>query len=223
MKTSLLFLAGLVAIAAQLSFVPASAATEMIPVDVSADAPDTVSLSLPGFNEDLGTLTGITFSIVVNDTSDLVVTDASGSAQTFTDGETTTTFKLVGPDNLTVLSHTFVSSLASDTVPSGVTRTYPLTDTAYMSPSTALADLSAYEVVGTKDIPFALSLSALYSGTPEADNVLFFSGSSEISGQGSIQYLYTPFSVPEPSTWALLLGGLALLAPRRRQRDTLSR
>jgi len=151
-----------------------------------------------------------------------VVSDGSKEAQAFTDGVSTDTLKITGPDNTTLLSHIYVSTPVSDVLPGGGTRSYAPTEISYMTAPGPLTDLLAYEVVGTKDLPFAVGLSAVYSGIPDSlDSELTFNGASSISGGIFIDYTYTPLSVPEPATWTLLLAGLGVLALWRRQRATL--
>lgn len=163
----------------------------------------TESLSLEGFNTNLGTLTAVELNLDLNTSSAVEIFDPSAMSESFSNASTESTVNLSGPDDLTLISQSFGAIVATGTAKPGLT-TEPATLGTY-DISVTPTNLAAYEVNGIQNLNFTISDPNETLGGTSPQNDLFFSGRDNLNGTVDIQYVY---SVPEPSTWAMMLIGL---------------
>ncbi len=180
----------------------------------SSTLTDSDSFSLAAFNPDMGTLTGVTLTLNLDSTATVEGINVSGGAASFT-GSVTFGTTLTGPDG-TTLTATTVSGVLSGTAETGALSITPLSGPEVeqtVSASVPLGNLSSY--VGTTPVNFTLLAPSgagfTSSGSQLSGSGLFAIGGTGAVNGGSVTVDYT-YSAPEPSTWALLFGGLGLLA-----------
>jgi hypothetical protein len=195
----------------------ASAATETLDFDLTPTAFSSLAsgdISISSFNTNLGILTGI----AINGTQDISVSsevlNVSGSPQSFLDSSAEFSPTLTGPDGSTLLfSYPTITATQSSggTVNPGTTV---VATTSYTQPLTltlAPTDFTSFETAGSQTLSLTLlSGDGTYSGSPGFP--LFYGGDGSATLNGSITYTFTPVAVPEPATWAMMLGGLGMLA-----------
>ncbi len=183
---------------------------------------DTVHLGM--FDSTLGTLTSINFQLdgTVNgfgraeslDTGSSDVTLALGSVLTLhrPDGST---LVVTNP----VFSHLFALSGFDGTIDfaggSGGSTGVVVGNGTNSFSSVSGADFALFSAAGGGSI--ALNLDAIGSSNASGAGNLITQFSTAASGLASITYNYTTLPVPEPETYAMLLGGLGLLALARRR------
>jgi hypothetical protein len=183
-----------------------------------------VTTSLPMFNIALGTLTSVQIQLNFTITPYAQIYNFSGVPRTFTSSDWIS-FSYAPIDIWTVSHGSDSWTLAAPTVTTG---------TIYGT-GQVLPNATGLQLVGSTSAPANLTASGvnlagyigagnLVFGTAGVGQVLsggaFFSGGGFSGGGGnligtaSVTYDYTP--VPEPSTFALMLGGLILLPATRR-------
>ncbi|MGC9943873.1 MAG: choice-of-anchor E domain-containing protein [Verrucomicrobiota bacterium] len=166
---------------------------------------DSDELSLSDFNPSLGSLTGVTITLISNDTIESEVINLIGHCQDYKDatatlpvsvtalaGLTTTTTGVAGPYSGMVRGHQYTESVAGK---SHVTTT----SSADIDPS----DFILYEGAGQS---FNLDVQVgdgVYSGSSAGNAVAFF-GTGDSYGTVEVTYDYS--CVPEPGTLAAGLG-----------------
>lgn len=184
-----------------------------------------LDVNLSTFNESLGTLTGIAISLTASGTVYAEAGNNTSSPIAFTNSQATLNFGVSGPDGSSIAINPQTSPLFSGTAPAmtfgyitGSTPFGPLTpaDVSVSSPN-----FSLYETAGPGGI-FVLqfnsdgqpgSITSMISGP----SGIFTSGNATVNGTADVTFTYT--QIPEPSTYAAILGAVCLgFAVIRRKR-----
>ena len=170
-----------------------------------ADMGGNENLTLDTFNPSLGTLTGITLTLISNDTIESEVIDLTGQNQAYTDatatlpvtvtalaGLTATATGVAGPFSGVAMSPQFNKIVA------GTSQVTTIT-----SANVASGDFILYEGAGKTFDMNVLVSDGVYSGSSMCGAVAFF-GAGDSCGTVDVTYDYSP--VPEPGTLAAGLG-----------------
>jgi hypothetical protein len=196
--------------------------TKTIPVTALSFSTD--ALSFAQFDPSMGTLTSVTFIV-------------SGSAATLTTANNTdiidgnyslnigaNLFLTMGPTGTTVLNQNIASSGTNLVISPQTTEFVNLSGTAESvssyngtgalssgaGPLAAQIDISKFIGTGTIDL---FAQGSIYSANQ-------ITGANQTNNDGSasasIMVVYTYDVVPEPSTWAMLVGGVGTLVAARR-------
>jgi hypothetical protein len=165
---------------------------------------DSEDLILNDFNPSLGTLMGVTLTLISNDTIESEVINLTTQNQAYTGatatlpvtatalgGLTTTATGVAGPFSGVASSPQFSTTVAGT---SHVTTT--------TSVNASPGDFILYEGTGTFDVNVS-ALDGAYSGSSAGNTVAFF-GSGDSCGAVEVTYDYC--TVPEPGTLAAGLG-----------------
>lgn len=185
----------------------ARAATETFQVAIPTMTTDfTTTVSLPGFNPALGSLTAVSLSLeAVGSQSGSVKNNASGS-ETFTPFASSL-ITATGPNSST--NTATLSSSQTFTLASGASTTYgPFTPA---SNTASNVSTTGYTSAGNISVTVSTSTSQGVSG---GGGNIVFSLMTTAGGSADVTYTYTPATtgVPEPSSCALAaLGGLGLV------------
>jgi len=179
-----------------------------------------VDVELPEFNSDLGTLTGVSLTLTSTVGGSVSVINFTSSAQAFSNAFAQMTVDVTGPDG------TAVSISPSAVVASGVAAAGPFVFSDFTpvsgtgSSTAAAANLSLYEAAGGGQLQLAIDSSGVgtYGGSGVPGTVGF---SGNANAYGDLKVAYSYIAIPEPSTYAVILGCAALVAAGwRRSRNS---
>jgi hypothetical protein len=186
------------------------------------DANGTATIALPQFDTNLGTLDSVSLTLNSTLIGYAKVLDPFAGTGTFTNAwadfsSSGNYITLSGPAGLTETAHPFITGF-SGTVPGNSSVLSPGISSSF---GTAASDsnLSLYEAAGGGTLNENISFSAFgtYSGTQVGGNQVFFGSEATASGDLSVEYTFT--AIPEPSTYAAILGaavlGFAFIRRRR--------
>lgn len=204
----------------------------LLPVDiVSADstesfthttaaetAPFIDTFTLPAFDPSLGTLVAIDLSAQENTTADVVVFNATANSQPFTNAQASIPVTISGPAGTTFTITDLTSPVDGTAVVGG--NDFPgiqstTSDSVQIDPS----QFSSWEGASGQTVGVDFSVTdGTFSGIALPD--VFFGGTVVAGGSTTVTYTFQTLHqvVPEPSTWALMLGGLSLLVYWRMHR-----
>lgn len=219
MRISLIVLAGSLALCAGAA---SAAFVEYSTVLPSNPTPFSTTFSVPLFNSNLGTLNGVTLSLVSNIVGRIDVFNNLGTPQGFTNAFASipVTVRSGGPDATSVTA-VAVSVLSSGTATPGfpISSFAGIASTASNSVNVLPVNFASYIGAGGVNALFtASSTGGSYGGTSVPG--LFFGGSAVADGAFTVRYDYDAVStVPVPAA-ALLFGSglLSLGAVWRRRR-----
>lgn len=180
-------------------------------------------INLQKFNSNLGTLTGVTVEINYADVGGSFLLSTAGQF-VFDSAESNVTIK--GAVNALGFNQVSSGLFAVNTNPgagttvTGTSQTFLVDTTSALSPSSqsiAAGFFSAYQSAGgTGNVVFQVRNNPLISVTGNGytlDSSLF-----TVTTKMIVTYTYTPSAVPEPSTYGIGLGGLALAGAMVRRR-----
>jgi hypothetical protein len=176
--------------------------------DLTYDFNNAISgtLSLPGFDRGLGTLTGV--GIAVDDASTVTASDPDAMNPAF--WSTTTSFTTGTPVSSTfAVSGGFIISSGPEGV--GAFGSQSLDSGPQILSLSQPSDLIGFEAASTLDLPIMAALEFKAGYTPDFATVPT-AISQTVTESLTVTYDYTPqvsAAVPEPSTWALILIGFA--------------
>ena len=199
-----------------------AAVVEYSSVLASNPTPFSTTFSLKLFDSSLGTLNGVSFSLLSHVTGSIDVINILGTPQAFTDAFARIPVKVTSSTlDATSVTATYITMLASGTALSGVlVNSFPgVTGTASNSVSVLSADIAKYVRLGGGDAMFTAATTGANFGGTSVPGV-FFGGSAVADAKFTIQYDYSPVSaVPVPAA-ALLFGSglMSLGAAWRRKR-----
>jgi hypothetical protein len=173
---------------------------------ISAGGPGT-SVSLPGFNSSLGTLTGITFDLSSSDTVSVSIISILPGSTPYSSASASLPVTITSS-----LDGVTTTATGTATYGSGFVNEYPPaldlpgeTTTASSTVNVPSADFSEYEGGGTYTVGVTTG-SGNYSGVSSPG--VFFGGAGSSTGSVEVTYDYTVVPTPEPSS---LLGGFGIL------------
>lgn len=220
-KLSLLALA-VVALA-----VPAAAKADFITqtfMNPSMAVPYTYNFAANQFNPSLGTLTSVTFTVTSNVVASVTVVNLNSTAQSFTNATASVPITVTGPNSTAVvLTATGTTAPQSGTVGAdvggipGMTMISGLTVTASSTTSLTGGALATYIGTGTSSLSFVFGAgNGTYSGTGPSN--VYFGGSAAADAKVVITYTFTPATIPEPASLAMVGMGLGGLFVARRFR-----
>jgi hypothetical protein len=182
-----------------------------------ANLPINEMLMLQKFDTNLGTLTGVTFTVTNNVSGYISIYNSDSASHMFTDASAATTVTATGPGSTMAVTTSSVT-LASGTAVAGINNYTPATMSSTTSPTTVvpMSDWGLYSGPGNFDATFSFAASpATYGGTEtNGSGDLYFGG--KIQAGGSITVTYTFLAVPEPASMGLLGIGMAGLLSFRR-------
>ena len=191
----------------------------------SGPTPFSSTFSLPLFDSTLGTLTGVSFSLLSNVTGSIDVINILSTPQAFTDAFARIPVKVTSSTlDATSVTATYITLLGSGTALSALSGT-PVnsftgpTGTASNSVNVLSADIAKYVGLGGGTALFTAATTGANFGGTSVPGV-FFGGSAVADATFKIQYEYSPVSaVPVPAA-ALLFGSglISLGAVWRRKR-----
>lgn len=199
-----------------------AAVVEYSSVLASNPTPFSTTFSLKLFDSSLGTLNGVSFSLLSHVTGSVDVINILSTPQAFTDAFARIPVKVTSSTlDATSVTATYITMLASGTALSGVlVNSFPgVTGTASNSVSVLSADIAKYVRLGGGDAMFTAATTGANFGGTSVPGV-FFGGSAVADAKFTIQYDYSPVSaVPVPAA-ALLFGSglMSLGAAWRRKR-----
>jgi len=185
--------------------------------------PFTQSNTFNLFDTNLGTLTGVTFSLTTSITAEVDVFNLTGTPQNFSNATASIPVKVTGPDATSVTT-TAIAGPFSGSVPAplGIYPFKGLTGTGTNTTTVSSLNFGSYEGVGTGTAQVAINgLVGTYSG--QAGFGVGFGGSAVAGGTFTLTYNYTLAPItPEPGSSAFLvagmLGSLGFVVRRRRSR-----
>lgn len=189
----------------------------------SSPTPFSSTFSLPLFDSSLGTLNGVSFSLLSNVTGSIDVINILSTPQAFTDAFSRIPVKVTsGTLDATSVTATYITLLASGTALSGVpvNSFTGVAGTASNSVNVLSADIAKYVGLGGGAALFTAATTGANFGGTSVPGV-FFGGSAVADATFKIQYDYSPVSaVPVPAA-ALLFGSglMSLGAAWRRKRN----
>ncbi|XHR30041.1 MAG: choice-of-anchor E domain-containing protein [Chthoniobacteraceae bacterium] len=191
----------------------ANAATSSYSVSgtYSASTPFSSTITLDGFDTSLGTLVSVTVTLSSGISTDISVTSVTTASNV--NATTKVTFSLSGNgvtlSNVVESGDYVVSSVAAgDTVTSGAL-------TASSSTSTVVTDGIALTYYEADTVTFNLGATARTTISFDNGNA---SASQVTEGTDVVTVTYTYTAVPEPSTWAMIFGGVGALVLVQRMR-----
>jgi hypothetical protein len=217
MKRSLTMIAALGLLASLAGVTPSHAASVTYTSNTISETPVpfTSSVLIQKFDTSLGTLTGISFTIVADITATVKVVNLATTSETFTNAFTSDTVTTTGPGGFT-LSTTPTASVASGTVAAGALNTYPGTTGTSTGSSVYTGSFTPYEGPGSATVALGFAGGSASSGGTSPSSDILFGGSAAAGGYVKVTYTYTPSAVPEPTSMALLgIGMTSFLAFRR--------
>lgn len=192
----------------------------------SSPTPFSSTFSLPLFDSSLGTLNGVSFSLLSNITGSIDVINILSTPQAFTDAFARIPVKVTSStlDGISVTS-TYITLLGSGTALSASSGTpinsfTGVTGTASNSVNVLSADISKYVGLGGGTALFtAATTGATFGGTSVPG--VFFGGSAVADATFKIKYEYSPVSaVPVPASALLFGSGLVALGAAWRRKRT---
>lgn len=207
----------------------ATGAAQANVISFTADKAETLTawndvLSFGKFNSNLGTLNSITFELsgTVTGSGKAESLDASPSTVTLS---LSSLLKLTRPDGSTIVVTNPVFSNAYNLAAfdgaidfagtSGV-KTGPVSSShTEIVTSSSSSDFALFSQAGGGTINLALGATGLSSGSGAGNLLSQFNTSA--AGSVKVTYDYTAAPVPEPETYAMLIGGLGLLGLVRRR------
>ena len=204
----------LVALTLGLGYAKADVLTSSVAVPLTAPGGSGQTLQLPAFNETLGTLTSVKLELDLNATiTPTIFAFEAGDVGTAFAGSTVTVEGPTGPPPLLVVTYTsapetITSTGDGETTGANVTTSagsFEMINTGWVS----------YESLAPEELNFSLTDNGTTAGGSTISGETFGGGSTTYSGTLDITYTYIA-AAPEPSTWALLIGGLGMLAFVRR-------
>ena len=166
---------------------------------------DNENLTLDKFDPSLGTLTGITLTLISHDTIESEVIDLTGQNQAYSDATATLPVTVTALDGLTATATGAAGPFSGVATRPQFSTTVAGTSqvTAITSANVASGDFILYEGAGkTFDVNVLVS-DGVYSGSSIGGAVAFF-GTGDSCGTVDVAYDYSP--VPEPGTLAAGLG-----------------
>lgn len=176
-----------------------------------------IAVSLPEFNSNLGTLQSVAITLTSTIDASASVYNLGSSPESF--GFAAADFTPAG-EGITVTgpagaSITYQPSIyINGGVANPGSNDYGTVSSTFQD--TVLPGISGYEAPGGGTLNFSVNSSALgtYSGSPGFP--LFYGASADAGGDVKVTYTYAP--IPEPATYAAVLGAAALgLAIHRRR------
>lgn len=174
-------------------------------------------LSIQKFDASLGTLTSIELIYSSDVKSSVTVTNNGRRATDVTVG-LDATLSLYRPDS-TLVAPAVSSSLYNSTfnLARGASKVVEGEKTLTVDATlTGASDLALFTGTGYVSSPF--SVKAVSSGTSGSGLLNDFA--TQANGYGKVVYTFTAAPVPEPETYAMLLGGLALIGAIARRRKS---
>ncbi len=175
------------------------------------------NVSVPTFDQSLGTLDSVTLSLQVSGTVYAEAFNTSSSSQPYTQSMATLSFGVTGPDgsssDINPSTPFFAGTAAAGPFVLTTTGSTPFT----LSPA-AIDVLSSnfglYETSGSGD--FTLSFNSdgspggpIFSTITSTPGAIFTGGDATVSGTETVTYHYT--AIPEPSVSGAVLGCAALM------------
>jgi PEP-CTERM motif len=170
------------------------------------EIPFDIILALPKFNTNLGTLTGISFTVSTTVEPEIDIQNNNHTSATINSAFASIPVTATGPDGTTAMT-TSTYNLGTTIVPPGFNQYFGST-IMNSATSSVTGSFSAYEGPGNFDTDFTfVSGNGSFGGTTGANKILF-GGGANAGGFISVTYTYTPNPIPEPS--AIVLAGIAL-------------
>jgi hypothetical protein len=173
------------------------------------------NLSLNSFNPALGTLTGISLTLVTNLTPQVQLLNLTTSGQPFTNAQSTATFTLNGPGSTAVTATASTGSI-DGTASAGMYTISTFSGSTVNQ--TQIIDLSPAiwaQYQGAGPLSFQAALGPYTSSASFTPGTLAVGGNGLVNGDVTIAYAYAP--VPLPATFLLFGSGLAGLAAVRKR------
>ena len=202
-----------------------AAVVEESVVLASNPTPFSTTFSLKLFDSSLGTLNGVSFSLLSHVTGSIDVINILSPPQAFTDAFATIPVKVTSSTlDATSVTATYITLLASGTALSALSgvpvNSFPgVTGTISNSVNVLSSDIAKYVGLGGGTVLFTAATTGANFGGTSVPGV-FFGGSAVADATFKIQYDYSPVSaVPVPAA-ALLFGSglMSLGAAWRRKR-----
>ena len=187
----------------------------------SAVVPNTAAafstiVNLDRFDTTLGTLQQVRILLSATSSADVTVGNFNGTPQPYTGATTQATMSVTGPESI-VVSFILAAGPFSGTAPAlSLTTVGSANDSDSAFTIVPVINWGSYTGVGPATAAFTVGASNLFS-TGTGPGGVTFGGALSAGGTVTVEYTYESF-VPEPGTYAMLGGGLALIGLIGRRR-----